>query len=250
MLKLYGNLLLNTILPPRCPVSGDIVSEQGLISASVWAGLDFISKPSCVRCGYPFEVLQQGNDDDSHNQLCNECLDHEPEFETARSAIIYNDMARKLITGFKHADHLHILPSFLPWLITAGTDIWPKADMFIPVPLHPWRLIKRRYNQAAIIADALAKHMNRPCYKAVLKRVRYTRSQGHMSRSEREENMKNAFAVPDKKCALIDGKSVVLVDDVHTTGATVRSCAKILLESGASSVHIITIARALMPGYN
>lgn len=235
------NACIDIVLPPRCPVTGEIVCYQGLSSAKVWSALEFISAPHCAQCGEPFEIqLEQGS-------ICVSCLDNPPDFTLSRSAMMYNDAARAMILSFKHGDKLHIAKNFTPWLVNAGRDIWPHVDVIVPVPLHYWRLLKRRYNQAAIIADHMGREKSLPVIKNALIRMRYTVSQGHKKRKDRQDNVAGAFAVRPKRRSLIEGKSVLLIDDVQTTGATLNECTKILLENGASAVHILTVARVAAP---
>jgi ComF family protein len=117
------------------------------------------------------------------------------------------------------------------------------ADYIVPVPLHYRRLLKRRYNQAAIIAHAVAKESGVPCVADILIRNRHTQSQSNFGFKERRKNVRDAFAVPANRAARLAGKKIVLIDDVYTTGATTSECAKALLKAGAEEVHILTIAR-------
>lgn len=231
--------LLDLVLPPRCVVSGEIVSAQGMSAPHVWRGLDFISAPFCQRCGEPFAYEIEGA------LTCAECLDTPPPYQAARSALAYNDTAKDLLLSFKHGDQIHAVRSFIPWLMQSGAPLLAHADLLIPVPLHYWRLVKRRYNQAALIADVLGKEAGLPVRKLVLQRTRPTPSQGHLSRADRAANVKGAFTVPINKVPYIKDKHVILVDDVMTTGATLAQCATVLLRSGARRVDCLTVARAL-----
>ncbi|MGB0720576.1 MAG: ComF family protein, partial [Bdellovibrionales bacterium] len=236
-IKTLGAYALDTILPPRCVVSGDLVEGQGMLAPKIWAGLDFIASPFCVKCGEPFAFEVEG---DLH---CTACLDHPPPYETARAALAYNDSSRDLVLGFKHADQTHAVKAFVPWLKLAGADMLAEADALIPVPLHRWRLLKRRYNQAAIMATALSRETGLPVLYDALLRTRATPAQGHMDRDKRAKNVRKAFAVHPKYADAIKGKTLILIDDVYTTGSTVKECTKVLLKSGAARVHILTLAR-------
>ncbi len=234
---------VDLILPPRCPITGDLVDRQGVISPKAWAKLDFITKPFCKTCGIPFGF--EGDIDDAGESMCTKCLDKPPIFKSARSALIYNDTSRDLILGFKHGDKTHIAPSFVPWLTRAGSQMLENADYLIPVPLHRLRLISRRYNQAAIIAQALSRRTQIPHLPLALTRIRATQSQGHLKPDERARNVRKAFALNPKFKETLKGKSVILIDDVFTTGATVQECTKVLLKEGAKQVHILTLARVI-----
>ena len=234
--------LIDTVLPPRCVLTGEIVDSNGKLSPAAWGGLDFISRPFCNTCGIPFdfEVEQDG--------CCISCLDRPPPFKTARAAVRYNDTSRDLILGFKHADKLHIVEAFVPWMMTAGRKMLKDADMLIPVPLHRRRLLSRRYNQAAILSDALSRKTNIPSYPLAMRRTRSTQSQGHLTAGERHKNVKEAFDLHPAYTSRIKGKTVILIDDVYTTGATVKECTKTLRKSSADDVHILTLARVVREG--
>lgn len=232
--------MVDFVLPPRCPGSGEIVDAQGSLSPAVWQGLRFISAPLCGACGLPFPFE---NGDPA--ALCLSCVQERPVFRTARAALAYDDGSRDLILRFKHADQTHTVYSFIPWMRLAGRAMLADADVIVPVPLHPHRLLKRRYNQAALLAQALARAVEKPFLPDTLRRVKATPTQGFLKAHEREKNVRRAFAVPDRKRAGVSGRKIILVDDVLTTGATVSECAKTLLKAGAQSVDVLTIARVV-----
>lgn len=232
---------LNFILPPRCPVTGEVVDTVGMISPEAWGQLNFIDEPFCTKCGVPFDFLYEGSG--GEDQICESCTKNPPAFNKARSVMVYDDQSRGLFLGFKHGDQTHMTPAFIPWLERAGKDMLEKADFLIPVPLHRWRLLKRRYNQAAIIAQYLSKETSVPVLIEGLVRLRATASQGHLNINERAKNVRQAFAVPQKLSPQLKGKNIVLIDDVYTTGATVNECVKTLLDAEAAEVNVLTLAR-------
>ena len=234
--------IVDILLPPRCLVSGEVVAEQGMVAPAVWGGLRFIGAPLCVCCGYPFDFKAEGE------PLCGACLREAPPFAAARAALAYDDASRAMILKFKHADQIHAAATFFPWLERAGQDLLAQADILVPVPLHRRRLLKRRYNQAAILAQGLAKRAGRLCVNDAMIRRRATPSQGHMNFHERHKNVQHAFAFNPKRAAQVAGKNVLLVDDVYTTGATVKECAEVLLKGGAAKVNVLTLARVVKPG--
>ncbi|MGB4056499.1 MAG: double zinc ribbon domain-containing protein, partial [Alphaproteobacteria bacterium] len=136
------------ILPPRCVVSGQMVEHQGMLAPDVWADLDFITEPFCNVCGFPFDFEVETE------SQCAACLEDRPPYESARAALKYGESSRGIILGFKHADKTHAVRAFVPWLKNAGAGILEEADILTPVPLHFWRLVARRYNQAALMAYA------------------------------------------------------------------------------------------------
>ena len=234
--------ILNQVLPPRCSVTGELVDEQGMIAPKAWAELNFIAYPFCRSCGVPFGY-------EAHeNLLCTNCIDYPPSYDMARAALLYDDVSRNLVLRFKHADELHVVASFVPWLMRAGEAFWEEADVIMPVPLHRWRLLRRRYNQAGLLAKALSRETKLPYEPLTLMRSRATQTQGHLGPKERYKNVKKAFAVDPKCSETVKGKVVVLVDDVLTTGATVNECAKALKKAGAKKVYVLTLARTKMSG--
>ncbi len=235
------------LLPARCPLTGEAVERQGMIAPTAWAALRFVAAPQCISCGIPLILAVETGGDaaGAHDFKCADCLTDPPCFAAARSSLVYDDASRKLILGFKHADQTYAVKTFVPWLVRAGAEFWPHDPLIVPVPLHRWRLLRRRYNQAALLAHGLAREIKQACIPDLLWRTRATPTQGHMKAAERSRNVKKAFAVNHRHVARMQGRHIVLVDDVLTTGATVRECAEVLLRAGAASVNVLTIARAV-----
>ncbi|HPD82354.1 MAG: ComF family protein [Alphaproteobacteria bacterium] len=238
------HLFLDMILPPRCIVSGEIVDRQGLISPQIWGQLNFITDPQCNRCGFPFDFdtgdVREGN-------ICLGCLQSPPLFDKARAALVYDDVSRDIILGFKHGDQTEAVPAFIPWLRQAGQSLLKQSDYIMPVPLHRWRILRRRFNQSALIAKYLSEDTKIPMMLDGVLRQRATVTQGHLNSNERQKNVKNAFVVHPKRAESLKGKTVILIDDVYTTGATVNECTKVLLKAGVSAVNILTLARVVKP---
>ncbi|MBL4804839.1 MAG: ComF family protein [Alphaproteobacteria bacterium] len=210
-----------------------------MITAHAWSQLNFIAEPQCTKCGIPFEF------ESFEGMTCTACLDREPPFETARAALKYDDASRDMILRFKHADQIHVVLAFVPWMEKAGAEMLAQADYLIPVPLHRWRLLSRRYNQSALIAHALSRKTKIPTLVDGVLRTRATEVQGYKKAVERHKNVKKAFAVNPKRVEQIKGKNLILIDDVYTTGATVKECAKTLVKAGAARVDVLTLARVV-----
>jgi len=230
--------LLNLILPQRCLLCGRVIQSENSLCADCFKEINFIVAPYCQHCGKPLDLGR----DDIQELMCISCLNKKDIFRLCRSAIIYDDKSKKLILDFKFADHLENKLLLSKWLYYAGRDIFDtEVDLIIPVPLHYTRLIKRKYNQSAVLAAELSKLTNISADYKSLKKIRYTIPQVQCDGKRRKINVRNAFVVtnPDR----IKGKRIVLVDDVYTTGATMRECAKVLLKSGAKSVDVLTVAR-------
>lgn len=230
---------LDTLLPPRCLVCGTVVERQGGLCAGCWRRLTFIAPPYCACCGLPFAYRVEGT------VLCAACMADPPPFGRARSVMVYDDGSRPLVLAFKHADRTHAARPFGAWLARAGADVLADAGLLVPVPLHRWRLLMRRYNQSALLAQAVGRECGVPVIPDLLVRRRRTRTQGGLDGPGRRRNVAGAFAVRAGARADLAGRRVVLVDDVLTTGATAGECARALLAGGAASVDLLTIARVV-----
>ena len=229
--------LLDLLFPPLCIGCRDAVGEAGFCAAC-WSAITFLDGPGCACCGLPFAVQLEGE------VLCAACLAKPPAFDTARAILAYDDNSRRAILALKHADRLDLVPGFSRWLSRTGRQLLEDSDLVVPVPLHRFRLWRRRYNQSAELARRLAKDWKRSYEPSLLVRSRSTASQGAMSGGEaRRRNVLGAFKVSDP--GKIKGKRVLLLDDVLTTGATVEACARALKRAGAERVHVLVLARVV-----
>ncbi len=222
--------LLNVVFPPQ---------YRMFEAANPWSDIKFLDDPCCHACGFPFEYSV------GPETLCGRCQARRPVYDYARSAFEYNDESRALVLGFKHGGRTEHLSVFAAHMARAGRAFWPNADLIIPVPLHPSRLIRRRFNQATLLGRALARRVDIPFSAHLLKRTRPTPSQGQQTAIGRFRNVQGAFSVTDSGVAALKGKSVVLVDDLFTTGATVEACARVLRKHEVRSINIITLARVV-----
>ena len=177
--------------------------------------------------------------------LCAACLKHKRTFyRLSRSAVIYDNSSKNLILAFKFLDQTENANLLSAMLKVAGKDIFSEGvDIIMPVPLHYTRLIKRKYNQSALLAQKLSEMTAVPYDNFTLVRSRKTKPQVEVTGKERLTNVKNAFSVKNSK--LVKGKRIVLIDDIMTTGSTVKECAVVLKKAGAKSVDILTIARVI-----
>ncbi|HUC62545.1 MAG TPA: ComF family protein [Alphaproteobacteria bacterium] len=242
-LRRAGSGALGAVLPARCLGCGKLVDAPGALCGACWNEIDFLAPPFCACCGIPFEV------DPGEDLLCGLCLKRRPAFGRARAVFRYDEESRRLILGFKHGDRLHGAPAFGQWMARAGAALLDDADWVAPVPLHWTRLFRRRYNQAALLAHAIGRARGVPVVPDLLLRRRRTPSQGGLNATERQRNMRGAFALKPTYAGAVEGKRVVLVDDVLTTGATVNACAETLIAAGAAAVDILTLARVARAQY-
>lgn len=212
-----------------------------MLSPASWQALNFISDPFCDMCGLPLEIAVF----DHTGLLCGGCTAEPKIYRQARAAVKYDDASRQLILAFKHGDQMHLTLTFVPWLRRAGHELIKDADLILPVPLHWLRLLKRRYNQSAILAERLSRETGVAHDPDLLKRTRHTPVQGHLSSKDRYKNVRDAFSVRDKTKIL--NKKIILIDDVYTTGATVQECTEVLYAAGAGRVDVLTVARVSRP---
>lgn len=236
--------LLDFILPPSCFACAARVDRPGGLCSTCWQGLTFITPPLCACCGFPFEADGPG---ESHGTLCGRCLRRQPLFDTARAALVYNDGSRGLLLAFKHGDRHEGLAAFTGWLRTAAGEHLAGADLILPVPLHPLRLFKRRFNQAALLAAELSRGAGVPWHPHLLRRKRATPSQGGLNYKARFRNVRGAFSVPGRQKDKIRDRSILLIDDVMTTGATLEAASRALKRAGAGKVHALALARVVRP---
>lgn len=222
-------------MPPRALDGGPALS--GGLSAQAWSRITFLDDPVCDGCGaaQPF--------DSGAAALCPVCQARRKAFSRARAACVYDEHSRDLILKLKHADRTDLSGLFARWLSRAAAPLLEEADAVVPVPMHPARLLRRRYNQAAEIARPLARLGGVAYLPDALMRLRDTHSQGGRSASGRRRNVAAAFAVPEARRHRVIGRRIVLVDDVLTTGATAEGCARALLAAGADQVSLAVVAR-------
>ena len=233
--------LVNALLPPRCLGCGGLVATTGSLCPACWEAIDFLAPPLCGICGLPFAY------DPGPEVFCGACLREPPPFERARAVMRYDEHSRGLILGFKHGDRTEGGPAYGDWLLRAGAELLADAEMVLPVPLHWRRLFARRYNQAALLAQAVSRRSGLAYRPDILRRRRHTPPQGRLSAKARRRNLQGAFAVAPRHKAEIEGRRLLLVDDVLTTGATLSACARVLRRAGASKVDALVLARVVRP---
>ena len=235
------------LFPNRCIKCSKIIEDNSGICYECFDKIDFINYPNCKICGRPFEF------DNGVNTICPSCIkDKKPIIKYNRSCFEYSNIAKSMIFSFKFYDRTSLAKTFGKWMVRAGVDFFKDnkrniktPDIIIPVPLHFTRLIIRKYNQSALLANEVSKLTNIPSNNNILKRTRKTKPQVKFNGRARVKNVKDAFEVRDKFAQDIKGKTVLLVDDVYTTGATLKECAKALKRKGAENIYSLTIAKVI-----
>lgn len=234
-----AGILLDLLLPPLCLACRRPVAAQGGLCAECWGAIHFLTAPCCPRCGEPF-AGELGEE-----VLCGACLAQPPAFDRARAVFRYDDASKGLVLSFKHADRPGLARFVAPWMARAAGPLLAEAELIVPVPLHRWRLLHRRYNQAALLAMALARRSGVPCMPDLLRRARRTPPQGTLSREARARNVKGAIRL-GKAVDSVREKRILLVDDVLTTGATLGECVRVLRSAGAARIDVVTLARVVV----
>lgn len=238
-LKGFGAALLGLALPPTCIACGAITGAAGGLCGPCWGGLSFITRPFCERTGAPF-VHDPGGP-----LVSPEALADPPAFDRARAAVTFSAVARDLVHNLKYADRLDLAAPLARLMVQAGPDVIASADLIVPVPLHPLRLWRRRFNQAALLGRHLSRMSGVPQRTDLLKRSRGTSSQTTLGRAERRANVAGAFALCRGAASTLAGQRVLVVDDVYTTGATLDACARILRRADVAGVDVLTFARVV-----
>ena len=236
-----GRFSADMLFPPVCPGCRRQIAEPGTLCGQCWPKLRFLEKPWCEVMGTPF------SHDFGAGFLSAEAIANPPPFRRARAAVAHNGVARDMVHGLKYSDRTDLARWMARWMVRAGAELIEDADVVVPVPLHWTRFLRRRFNQSAELARAVASQTGRQLAPLAVKRVKATRQQVGLALGERQDNVRAAFKIPPQAEIDIAGRRVLLIDDVYTTGATVSAATKALLKGGAGAVDVLTFARVL-PG--
>ncbi|QUT04575.1 ComF family protein [Sphingobium phenoxybenzoativorans] len=231
--------IIGYALPPRCPGCGVIVEDDHRFCLTCWSSMRFLSEPCCDRCGAPFDH------DRGEGALCGACLSDPPVVGRARAVLAYGDIARTVALRLKYGRRIG-LARLIAGQMGRFVPVEGRAEMLlVPVPLHRWRLWWRGFNQSALIADHLGRLSGIAVEKEALLRTRRTPPLRGLDPGRRKKTVRGAFSVSLSRKHRLMGKTIILIDDVHTSGATADACARILLRNGAAAVHLICWARVL-----
>lgn len=242
-----GRLLrraVDLVVPPVCLACHTPLAGHDSLCAACWRGIAFIRPPLCDRLGIPMPfAAMQGP------LISAAAAADPPVWDRARAVAVFDgtSVMRDLIHALKYADRHDARRLFGRWLVEAGAEILADADLIVPVPLTRWRLIRRQFNQAALLASEVAALSGVPADVGVLVKTRTTPAQVGLSRAERRSNVAGAFRVRAARRDAVAGRRVVLIDDVITTGATVGACARMLRGAGAARVDVLALGLVVDP---
>lgn len=233
---------VDIVYPPSCVACQAATGEAQALCPACWGEMRFIERPYCERLGTPFAV------DLGDGMVSPAAIADPPVFARARAVCRFDGTARELVHRLKYGDRTDLALTMGRMMIQAGRELLPDADVIVPVPLHRFRLWTRRFNQAAALAQVVAGGSGVPLAPVALARVKRTRQQVGLTRAQRADNLQGAFKVPPVIRPQIEGRRVLLIDDVLTTGATGNAAARALLRGGARAVDILTFARVFSDG--
>ncbi len=231
-------MILDILFPLRCIICKSKVQNDGALCTECFKSIHFITYPYCAICGTPFPYNV------GPGALCGKCMADPPPYNKARAVFIYNEHSAKLVTDFKYGDKLQGYKHFGRWMEERGSELLEKCDMLVPVPLHRRRFFDRRYNQSALLCHAIRRFSGVKVIPDMLIRRKNTVPQTTLPKQTRQKNVANAFILNKRYSNnrySPKGKSITIVDDVMTTGATIKACAKILKRAGASNVFVLTL---------
>jgi ComF family protein len=233
-----AEVVIDLLYPPHCAVCSAPTSGGEHLCAGCRKKARVITRPFCEVCSEPFLGQIDGV------FICSECREQQFRFQCAVSGHLSRDVVRDLVHQFKYKKRIYLRHALADWLAGTLNDSRlqnPPCDRLVPVPLHSTRQRERGFNQALLLAEELEKSSGIPIADC-LKRIRYTESQTHFDRNARMENLRGAFKM--RQHSEVRHLHLLLIDDILTTGSTVDECARVLLDAGAASVRVATVARA------
>ena len=230
--------LVDLVFPPRCPLCGEGIASQTGLCAGCWGALVIPGEPACTECSRPFgDGIPEGS-------TCGPCLSEPPRHDGIAAATLYNDASRKLVLSLKHGNRVSLAP-MMAGLMATKLPFLNRDWLVAPVPLHRWRIWRRGYNQSAELAREICRGTEAPLVVDMLERRKATPSLGGLGKKARKRVLAGSIAVNERRESAIRGASIVLVDDVLTSGATSDACVRSLKRAGAKKVVIACFSRVL-----
>ncbi len=237
MLRQRLQTAVELIYPPRCLVCGGLVESDFGLCGACWRDTPFITGLVCDLCGVPLPGRS------GTVEHCDDCMATARPWSHGRAALTYRDTGRKIVLALKHGDRQDIVPTAGKWMAQAAQPLLSPDMVVVPIPLHFYRLLQRRFNQSALLAQALARQTGLYCCPDALIRTTYTPSLDGKSRDERFATLSGVLAMHPKRGHHLADKPVLLVDDVMTSGATLGAAAEVCLAAGAREVCVTVLAR-------
>lgn len=230
--------LVQLVYPPQCLICGALVTSDFGLCGPCWRDTPFITGLVCQFCGTPLP-----GEDHGQPETCDDCLTIARPWGAGRAALLYKDNARHMVLALKHGDRLDLTRPAAQWMLKAAQPILQPGMLVAPIPLHWLRLIRRRYNQSALLSAAIARAAGFDHCPDLLIRRRHTASQEGRSRDGRFANLTDAIAAHPRRAARIEGRHILLIDDVMTSGATFAAAAEACLAAGARGISVLALAR-------
>jgi ComF family protein len=233
--------LVDLVFPPRCPLCGEALAAQGGLCAACWGDLAIPGSPACAKCHRPLaDAVAEG-------AICAPCLANPPAHDGIAAGTLYTDGSRRLVLAFKHGRRIALGPLLARLIAPRLAAVGPvdAGWIIVPVPLHRWRLWRRGFNQAALLGGELARTTGARLLVDGLQRRKRTPMLGGLGRAARTRALSGAIGVDPRRTEQLRGASILLVDDVLTSGSTSDACVKALKRAGAHRVAIACFARVL-----
>lgn len=234
---------LHLVYPPQCLTCGALVTTDFGLCGACWRETPFISGLVCDQCGVPLP-----GEDTGRPEHCDDCLTIARPWSQGRAALLYKDKARAMVLALKHGDRLDLVRPAAAWMLRAAGPMLQPGMLVAPVPLHWMRLFRRRYNQSALLSQAIARGASLDHCPDLLLRRRATGTQDGRGRDARFANVEGAITLHPKRARRVEGRHVLLVDDVMTSGATLAAAAEACVAGGARGVSVVTMARVAKDG--
>lgn len=231
--------LLQVVYPPHCLNCAEIVDDVDGLCPTCWRDTPFVAGLVCDLCGAPLP-----GEDSGSPVHCDDCRTHARPWSQGRAALVYDGVGRRLVLALKHSDRTDLAEPGARWMAQAGRSLLAEGTVLVPMPLHWRRLAQRRFNQAALLSHALARHTGLEHQPDLLRRTRATPPQKGRGLDARYRNVEGAFRIPNRHVAKIAGRPVLLIDDVMTTGASLAAAAEVCLRAGAAELRVLCLARA------
>ena len=232
--------VIQAIYPPQCVACDALTDADFGLCGSCWSQTAFIGGLICDSCGTPLL-----GDDDGARVQCDDCMTIARPWDQGRAVFAYSGVGRRLVLGLKHGDRTDLVPAVGRWIAQKTTEMRLLDPVLVPVPLHWTRLLKRRYNQSALLALAVGKVLDQPVFVDALLRPKRTKPLDGHSRDARFAALSDAITANPKQRDQIVGRNVLLIDDVMTSGATLAASAEALRGAGVANVSIVTLARVV-----